>query len=42
MIVLLALPVVGAVGPGLTGFSMAYVIGVAVLLVLMSGVQGRS
>ncbi|OAN38789.1 DUF4233 domain-containing protein [Mycolicibacterium iranicum] len=42
IVVLLALPVVGAVGPGLTGFSMAYVIGVAVLLVLMAGVQGRS
>ena len=41
IVVLLALPVVGAVGPGLTGFSMAYVIGVAVLLVLMAGVQGR-
>lgn len=42
IVVLLALPVVGAVGPGLTGFSMAYVIGIAVLLVLMSGIQGRS
>lgn len=41
IVVLLALPVVGAVGPGLTGFSMAYVIGFAVLLVLMAGVQGR-
>ena len=41
IVVLLALPVVGAVGPGLTGVSMAYVIGVAVLLVLMAGVQGR-
>jgi Protein of unknown function (DUF4233) len=42
IVVLLALPVVGAVGPGLTPFSMAYVIGIAVLLVLMAGVQGRS
>ncbi len=42
IVVLLALPVVGAVGPGLTGFSTAYVIGFAVLLVLMAGVQGRS
>lgn len=42
IVVLLALPVVGAVGPGLTAGSTAYVIGVAVLLVLMSGVQGRT
>ena len=42
IVVLLALPVVSAVGPGLTAFSMAYVIGVAVILVLMAGVQGRS
>ncbi|MDN4520865.1 MULTISPECIES: DUF4233 domain-containing protein [Mycolicibacterium] len=41
IVVLLALPVVGAVGPGLTAGSTGYVIGVAVLLVLMSGVQGR-
>jgi hypothetical protein len=42
IVVLLALPVVGAVGGGLTPVSSGYVIGVAVLLVLMSGVQGRS
>lgn len=42
IVVLLALPVVGAVGPGLTATSMAYVIGIAVILVLMAGVQGRS
>jgi hypothetical protein len=41
IVVLLALPVVGAVGGGLTAVSTGYVIGVAVLLVLMSGVQGR-
>ncbi|QZT61086.1 DUF4233 domain-containing protein [Mycolicibacterium austroafricanum] len=41
IVVLLALPVVGAVGPGLTAGSAGYVIGVAVLLVLMSGIQGR-
>lgn len=41
IVVLLALPVVGAVGPGLTAWSTAYVIGVAVLLVLMAGIQGR-
>jgi len=42
IVVLLALPVIGAVGGGLTGASTGYVIGVAVLLLLMSGVQGRS
>lgn len=42
IVVLLALPVVGAVGPGLTAWSTAYVIGFAVLLVLMAGIQGRS
>ncbi|MGP4057686.1 DUF4233 domain-containing protein [Mycobacterium sp. 4D054] len=41
IVVLLALPVVGAVGPGLTPLSTAYVVGFAVLLVLMAGVQGR-
>lgn len=42
IVVLLALPVVGAVGGGLTPVSTTYVVGVAVLLVLMAGVQGRS
>ncbi|MCV7370383.1 hypothetical protein CRI77_19280 [Mycolicibacterium duvalii] len=42
IVVLLALPVVGAVGGGLTPVSTSYVIGAAVLLVLMAGVQGRS
>lgn len=41
IVVLLALPVVGAVGGGLTPVSAGYVIGAAVLLVLMAGVQGR-
>ncbi len=41
IVVLLALPVVSAVGGGLTAFSMAYLIGFAVLLVLMAGIQGR-
>ncbi|MEH3143556.1 MAG: DUF4233 domain-containing protein [Mycobacterium kyogaense] len=41
IVVLLALPVVGAVGGGLTGGSIGYVVGVAVLLLLMAGVQGR-
>lgn len=42
IVVLLALPVVSAVGGGLSTGSMAYIIGFAVLLVLMSGIQGRS
>ena len=41
IVVLLALPVVGAVGPGLTVWTTTYVLGVAVLLVLLAGVQGR-
>ena len=41
IVVLLALPVVGAVGGGLTAVSTAYLIGFAVLLVLMAGIQGR-
>ena len=42
IVVLLALPVVSAVGGGLTAYSMTYLIGFAVFLVLLSGVQGRS
>lgn len=41
IVVLLALPVVGSVGGGLTAVSTAYLVGFAVLLVLMSGIQGR-
>jgi hypothetical protein len=41
IVVLLALPVVGSVGGGLTAWSMGYLIGFAVLLVLLTGVQGR-
>ncbi|CAN5384179.1 DUF4233 domain-containing protein [soil metagenome] len=41
IVVLLALPVVSAVGGGLDGFSMAYLIGFALFLILLSGVQGR-
>jgi hypothetical protein len=41
IVVLLALPVVSAVGGGLDAFSMTYLIGFAVFLVLLSGVQGR-
>jgi hypothetical protein len=39
--VLLALPVVGTVGGGLSAFSMAYLIGFALVLLLMAGIQGR-
>ena len=42
IVVLLALPVVGTVGGGLNAFSMAYLIGFAVVLLLMAGIQGRS
>jgi len=42
IVVLLALPVVSAVGGGLSTGSTVYIIGVAVLLVLMAGVQRRS
>ena len=41
IVVLLALPVVGSVGGGLTALSTGYLVGVAVLLVLMAGVQKR-
>ena len=39
--VLLALPVVSAVGGGLTVWSTGYLVGFAALLVLLAGVQGR-
>src|ERR1700758_1327817 len=42
IVVLLAIPVVGAVGGGLTGASLGYLIGMAVLLVLLAGLQRRS
>ncbi len=42
IVVLLALPVVGAVGGGLTGPALAYLIGLAAILVLLTGLQGRS
>ena len=41
IVVLLALPVVGAVGGGLNPASTGYLVGVTVLLVLMAGVQKR-
>lgn len=42
IVVLLALPVVSAVGGGLSAWSTAYLVGFAVLLVLLAGVQGHS
>lgn len=41
IVVLLALPVVSLVGRGLTTWTTTFLVGFAVLLVLMSGVQGR-
>jgi Protein of unknown function (DUF4233) len=41
IVVLLALPVVARVGNGLSAISAGYLIGLAVVLVLLAGVQGR-
>ncbi|ORV94326.1 hypothetical protein AWC11_04225 [Mycobacterium interjectum] len=41
IVVLLAIPVVGAVGGGLTGASLGYLIGLAVALVVLAGLQRR-
>lgn len=41
IVVLLALPVVGAVGGGLTALALTYLIGLAVVLVLLTALQGR-
>ena len=42
IVVLLALPVVGAVGGGLTPVALGYLIGLAAILVVLAGLQGRS
>jgi Protein of unknown function (DUF4233) len=42
IVVLLALPVVGAVGGGLTPVALGYLIGFTAILVLLTGLQGRS
>ncbi|BCQ08486.1 DUF4233 domain-containing protein [Mycobacterium heckeshornense] len=42
VVVLLALPVVAAVGGGLTAASLGYLLGVAAALILLAGLQGRS
>jgi Protein of unknown function (DUF4233) len=41
IVILLALPVVGAVGGGLTPAALGYLLGLAALLVLLAGLQGR-
>ncbi len=41
IVVLLALPVVARVGSGLTATNVGYLVGVAVVLILLAGVQGR-
>src|SRR4029077_2573764 len=41
IVVLLAIPVVGAVGGGLGPASLGYLIGVCVLLILLTGLQRR-
>jgi Protein of unknown function (DUF4233) len=41
IVVLLAIPVVGAVGGGLTPASLGYLIGLAVVLILLAGLQRR-
>lgn len=41
IVVLLALPVVSVVGGGLTAVSLAYLLGLALVLLLLTGVQGR-
>ena len=42
IVVLLALPVVAAADGGLTAVTGTYLIGLAVVLILLAGVQGRS
>ncbi|BBX72862.1 DUF4233 domain-containing protein [Mycobacterium shinjukuense] len=41
IVVLLGLPVVGAVGGGLTAVSLVYLIGLAALLILLAGLQRK-
>jgi hypothetical protein len=41
IVVLLAIPVVGAVGGGLTTVSLVYLVGLALLLILMAGLQRK-
>jgi hypothetical protein len=41
IVVLLALPVVARIGGGLTPASAGYLVGLAVVLILLAGIQGR-
>ena len=41
IVVLLAIPVVGAVGGGLTSVSLGYLIGLAALLIVLAGLQRK-
>lgn len=41
IVILLALPVVGTVGGGLTPSALEYLLGLAALLVVLAGLQGR-
>ncbi len=41
IVILLAVPVVGAVGGGLNPVSLTYLLGLAALLILLAGLQGR-
>ena len=42
IVMLLALPVVGAVGGGLNAGALTYLLGLTAILVVLSGLQGRS
>lgn len=42
IVVLLAIPIVAKVGPGLTVWSLTFLIGLSALMILGSGMQGRS
>ena len=42
IVVLLALPVVRAIGGGLTAVALTYLLGLAAILILLAGLQGRS
>ncbi|WP_421846077.1 DUF4233 domain-containing protein [Mycobacterium sp.] len=42
IVVLLAIPVVGAVGGGLTPASLGYLIGLATVLILLAGMQRKT
>jgi Protein of unknown function (DUF4233) len=42
IVILLALPVVGAVGGGLNAGALSYLLGLTAILILLTGLQGRS